>query len=100
MSVEVAKPVLSKDKERLQAKWLLYQLFLLSKGVYVESIQELGVSAEDAQRQIARLTEPTRLMMWAHIQAVMALNSDYAEEVRHKVETIGRVLGIGRNQVQ
>ncbi len=94
MSVEVAKPLSHQDRERLEAKWLLYQLFLLSKGVYIESIQELGVPAEAAERQVARLTEPTRLMMWKHIQAVMALNDDYAEEVRHEVEVIGRVLGM------
>jgi len=94
MSVEQANPQSEEDKLRLEATLMLYQLFLLSMNVYVESIQEYGVAEECAKRQLKRLREPTRQMMWKHVRAVMALNAEYADEARPQVEIIKRVLGM------
>lgn len=86
-----------KHQGRYNAAYALAQLFELSHLAYILSIQRLNVNENDAIQQMERFNDAkhlTRQMMLKHIQVVMALDSDFAEEVRGEVEKIKEVLGI------
>lgn len=88
------QPLPAEHFQRREAVKLLERVFNVAKDAYVEAIQNYGIDEENALRQIAHMDEPCRKMMWAHIQAVMSLDEEFAEEVRPVMTIISQVLGM------
>ena len=86
-----------KDQERYNAVFAIASLFDLAHMAYVLGIQKYGVCQQDAERQMERYQKSSpseRLEMLKHIETVMKLDADFAEEIGPQVQRIKDVLGI------